>query len=327
MKITRKSILYAIGIIGVLILPILMNQAGNFYAVRVAGLVGIYCILGVGLNITIGYTGLLDLGYIAFYAIGAYTAALASIAGIPFWFGLPIVIIVGGLIRLGLGAPLLRLRGDYLAIVTLGFGEIVRLVLVNLEPITNGPKGLPRVEEKLLDISIFGFKFTENIHFYYLILAFLLVAILISYRMEHSRLGRALVAIREDELAATLTGVNVARVKAVAFTISGIIGAVAGAIYTHWNGFVSPEQFTFWESILIVAMLVIGGMGNIAGVILGVVLLVAVPEVLRASLGTAFVDYRMLLFGIIMIVAIIYRPEGLLPSKRRALELKPVEAE
>ncbi len=327
MKITRKSILYAIGIIGVLILPILMNQAGNFYAVRVAGLVGIYCILGVGLNITIGYTGLLDLGYIAFYAIGAYTAALASIAGIPFWLGLPIVIIVGGLIRLGLGAPLLRLRGDYLAIVTLGFGEIVRLVLVNLEPITNGPKGLPRVEEKLLDISVFGFKFTENIHFYYLILAFLLIAILISYRMEHSRLGRALVAIREDELAATLTGVNVARVKAVAFTISGIIGAVAGAIYTHWNGFVSPEQFTFWESILIVAMLVIGGMGNIAGVILGVILLVAVPEVLRASLGTAFVDYRMLLFGIIMIIAIIYRPEGLLPSKRRALELKPVEAE
>lgn len=327
MKITRKSVIYALGIIGLLVLPILMNQAGNFYAVRVAGLVGIYCILGVGLNITIGYTGLLDLGYIAFYAIGAYTAALVSIAGIPFWFGLPIVVVVGGLIRLGLGAPLLRLRGDYLAIVTLGFGEIVRLVLVNLEPITNGPKGLPRVEEKLLDINLFGFKFTENIHYYYLILAFLAVAIIVSYRLEHSRIGRALVAIREDELAATLTGVNVARVKAVAFTISGVIGAVAGAIYTHWNGFVSPEQFTFWESILIVAMLVIGGMGNIAGVILGVVLLVAVPEILRASLGTAFVDYRMLLFGVIMVVAIIYRPEGLLPSKRRALELKPVEAE
>ena len=327
MKISKKQILYALGLIIILVLPVAMNQAGNFYAVRVAGLVGIYCILGVGLNITIGYTGLLDLGYIAFYAIGAYTAAILSIAGVPFWAGLPIVIIVGGAIRLGLGAPLLRLRGDYLAIVTLGFGEIVRLVLVNLEPISNGPKGLPRVEEKFLDISLFGFKFTENIHFYYLIFAFLLIAILISYRLEHSRLGRALVAIREDELAATLTGVNVARVKAVAFTISGVIGAVAGAIYTHWNGFVSPEQFTFWESILIVAMLVIGGMGNIAGVILGVVLLVAVPEVLRASLGTAFVDYRMLLFGIIMIVAIIYRPQGLIPSKRRALELKPVEVE
>jgi branched-chain amino acid transport system permease protein len=318
----RRWPLWAAGLLIILILPVILNLLGNYYAVRVIGLVGIYCILGVGLNITIGYTGLFDLGYIAFYAIGAYTAALLNIAGISFWPGLPIVILVGGLVRLGLGAPVLRLRGDYLAIVTLGFGEIVRLVLINLEGITNGPKGLPRVNEKLSDVQFFTFKLTENIHFYYLILFFLFITILISYRLERSRLGRALVAIREDELAATLSGVNIARTKAVAFVISGMIGAVAGSIYVHWNQFVSPESFTFMESVMLVSMLVIGGIGNIAGVLLGVLLLVAIPEILRSSLGSSFVDYRYIAFGLLMVVAIIFRPQGILPSKRSALELK-----
>ena len=322
MTLPRKWPLMLIAIVVVLVLPVILNSLGNYYAVRVIGLVGIYCLLGVGLNITIGYTGLLDLGYIAFYAIGAYTAAMLSVAGVSFWLGLPIVIIVGGLIRLGLGAPVLRLRGDYLAIVTLGFGEIVRLVLINLEAITNGPKGLPRVNEKMADVSFFGFTLRENIHFYYLILLFLLIAVIISHRLEHSRLGRALVAIREDELAAVLSGVNVARTKAIAFVISGMIGAVAGDIYVQWNQFVSPESFTFWESVLLVSMLVIGGMGNVWGILLGVVLLVAIPEVLRSTLGTVFVDYRMILFGLMMVTVIIFRPQGLLPSRRRALELK-----
>ncbi len=322
MILPRRWPLMLLGLLIVLILPLVLNQMGNYYAVRVIGLVGIYCILGVGLNITIGYTGLLDLGYIAFYAVGAYTAAILSIAGFSFWLGLPIVMLVGGAIRLGLGAPVLRLRGDYLAIVTLGFGEIVRLVLINLEKVTNGPKGLPRVGEKITEVNFLSFRLTENIHFYYLILAFLLIAIFISYRLEHSRLGRALIAIREDELAATLSGVNVARTKAVAFVISGIVGAVAGDIYVHWNQFVSPESFTFWESVLLVSMLVIGGIGNVRGILLGVVLLVAIPEVLRSTLGTAFVDYRMLTFGLLMVVIIIFRPQGLLPSRRRALELE-----
>jgi branched-chain amino acid transport system permease protein len=322
MTLPRRWPLIALGLLVVLVLPVVLNQLGNLYAVRVIGLVGIYCILGVGLNITIGYTGLLDLGYIAFYAIGAYTAAILSIAGISFWLGLPIVMVVAGVIRLGLGAPVLRLRGDYLAIVTLGFGEIVRLVLINLDTITNGPKGLPRVGEKITEVKLLSFPLTENIHFYYLILAFLLIAIFISHRLEHSRLGRALIAIREDELAATLSGVNVARTKAVAFVISGIIGAVAGDIYVHWNQFVSPESFTFWESVLLVSMLVIGGMGNVWGILLGVVLLVAIPEVLRSTLGTVFVDYRMIAFGLLMVVIIIFRPQGLLPSRRSALELK-----
>jgi branched-chain amino acid transport system permease protein len=322
MTLPRRWPLMAIGFVAILILPLVLTQLGNYYAVRVIGLVGIYCILGIGLNITIGYTGLLDLGYIAFYAIGAYTAAILSSAGISFWMGLPIVMVVAGGIRLGLGAPVLRLRGDYLAIVTLGFGEIVRLVLINLESITNGPKGLPRVGEKISEVKLLSFTLTENVHFYYLILAFLLLAVYVSHRLEHSRLGRALVAIREDELAATLSGVNVARTKAIAFVISGVIGAVAGAIYVHWNQFVSPESFTFWESVLLVSMLVIGGMGNVWGILLGVVLLVAVPEVLRSTLGTVFVDYRMIAFGLLMVVIIIFRPQGLLPSRRRALELR-----
>ena len=154
-----------------------------------------------------------------------------------------------------------------------------------------------------------------------MILFFLLCTLLISYRLEHSRTGRALVAIREDELAAKLSGINVPRVKSLAFVLSGMFGALAGAIYVHWIGFISPEMFTFWESVLLVAMLVIGGMGNIAGALLGVLLLVGVPELLRPVLGTRFVEYRMLIFGLIMIVVIIFRPEGLLPSKRRAAEL------
>ncbi len=304
-----------------IIAPLIGYHYGNFYALHVAGLVGIYCILCVGLNITVGYAGLLDLGFMAFCAIGAYTAALLSIKGLSFWITLPVCLLLGGLIRYLIGAPVLRLRGDYLAIVTLAFGEIFRLVANNFDWLTNGPKGLPRVGEKISEIRLFSLSFTNDLQFYYLILFFLLCTLLISYRLEHSRTGRALVAIREDELAAKLSGINVPRVKSLAFVLSGMFGALAGAIYVHWIGFISPEMFTFWESVLLVAMLVIGGMGNIAGALLGVLLLVGVPELLRPVLGTRFVEYRMLIFGLIMIVVIIFRPEGLLPSKRRAAEL------
>jgi len=305
-----------------IVVPLILHLSGNYYAVHVVALVGVYCILALGLNVTIGYTGLLDLGFMAFYAIGAYTGALLSIAGLSFWLILPVTIVVGGLARYLVGAPVLRLRGDYLAIVTLAFGEITRLVLNNYDALSNGPKGLPRVGEKIGAVSFFTFQFTEDIHFYYLILAFVLLGAFVSYRMEHSRLGRALVAIREDELAAELTGINVARVKMIAFVTSGAFGALAGAIYVHWIGFITPEAFTFWESVLLVSMLVVGGMGNISGVLLGVLILVGIPEVLRATLGTKFVDYRMLVFGAMMILVIIFRPQGILPSRRRARELR-----
>jgi branched-chain amino acid transport system permease protein len=320
-----KLILLSALMLGLLAMPVVLQSMGNYYVIHVAALVGIYCILNLGLNITIGFTGLLDLGFMAFYAIGAYTAALLSIAGLSFWLVLPVCIIVGGLVRLAIGTPVLRLRGDYLAIVTLAFGEITRLVANNLDSITNGPKGLPGVGQKIGEVNFFGIVFQDDIQFYYLILFFVILSIIVTYRLEHSRMGRALVAIREDELAAELSGINVARVKGIAFALSGMFGALAGAIYAHWIGFITPEMFTFWESVLLVSMIVVGGMGNIAGVLLGTVLLVGVPEVLRSSLGTKFVDYRMLLFGITMILVIIFRPQGLLPSRRRSRELQTGE--
>jgi branched-chain amino acid transport system permease protein len=322
---TRTRVFYLIAIVALLLLPLVLQGMGNYYVIHVASLVGIYCILNLGLNITIGFTGLLDLGFMAFYALGAYAAALLSIASVSFWLILPICVAFGGAVRFLIGAPVLRLRGDYLAIVTLAFGEITRLVANNMVGVTNGPKGLPGVGDRIGEISFFGLIFKEDIQFYYLIFFFVLLSIVVTYRLEHSRIGRALVAIREDELAAELSGINVARVKVIAFTLSGMFGALAGAIYTHWIGFITPEMFTFWESVLLVAMIVVGGMGNIAGVLLGTVLLVGIPEVLRASLGTRFVDYRMLLFGIAMILVIIFRTQGLLPSKRRSMELQAEE--
>jgi len=320
MKSAGRYILPAI-ILLLIVFPLVFLHS-NPYAIQVAGLIGIYLILCLGLNITIGYTGLLDLGFMAFYAIGAYIAAILSINNVSFWIILPVCMLAGGVVRWLLGLPLLKLRGDYLAIVTLAFGEIVRIAANNAVSITNGPKGLPRVGERFSSINFFSIKFTENIHFYYLILFFVFIAIVASRRLENSRLGRALVAIREDEVAAELTGINVAAVKSVAFVLSGIFGALSGAIYAHWIGFISPEMFTFWESVFLVAMIVIGGMGNISGVILGVFLLVGVPEILRDTLGTRFVDYRMLIFGAVMVAVIIFRPQGILPSKRRALELE-----
>src|SRR3989339_382395 len=274
MKNNNKIIIILAGILSVIILPLILRAAGNFYAIHILALLGIYCILCVGLNFTIGYTGLLDLGFMAFYAIGAYTGAILSVKGYSFWVILPVAMITGGFFRYLLGAPVLRLRGDYLAIVTLAFGEITRILLNNMDPLTNGPKGLPRVGESILPIRLFSFNFTNDLHFYYLIIFFLALAIIISYRLEHSRIGRTLVAVREDERAAELSGINTANVKMLAFVMSGIFGSIAGVIYTHWIGFISPESFTFWESVLLVCMLVIGVMGNIAGAVLGAFLLV-----------------------------------------------------
>lgn len=313
----------ACGVSALVLVPLLARTLENDYLLHVGGLVGIYALLCVALNITIGYTGLLDLGFMAFYAVGAYTGALLSTEGVSFWLIVPVAAVVGGLVRAGIGAPVLRLRGDYLAIVTLAFGEIVRLVLNNFDALTNGPKGLPRVGEEIagLPLGFTALQSTDKLGFYYLILGFLALAIMISYRLEHSRLGRALVAIREDELAAELAGIPVSWTKGVAFTVSGMMGAVGGAIYVHWVGFITPETFTFWESVLLVAMIVLGGIGHIGGVILGAVLLVGLPELLRSTLGSRFVDYRMLLFGFLMIATVIFRPEGILRSRRRKLEL------
>ena len=290
--------------------------------IRLLGIMGIYVILALGLNVTLGFVGLFDLGFMAFYAIGAYTSAILSVHGVNFWLATLAAVVLSVFARLLLGAPVLRLRGDYLAIVTLGFGEITRLVLNNWDSITNGPKGLPRVGETLGTVSIFGFQLTENIHFYYLILAVVVLTVIISKNLEHSRIGRAWIAVREDEIAAELSGIPVTRVKMLAFGTSAFFAALAGSIFAHWERFITPESFTFWESVLVVSMLVLGGMGSVTGTILGAILISGFPLFLQAALGGEFIHYRYLIFGAALVAIVIFRPQGLLPSKRRALELE-----
>jgi len=294
----------------------------EFYLLHILSLMGIYILLVLGLNMVIGNTGLLDLGFIAFYAIGAYSSIILSIKGLSFWLILPISILITGGFRFLLGKPVMRLRGDYLAIVTLGFGEITRLVLNNWDYLTNGPRGLPRVGEKIQQIKLLNFTFTEELHYFYLILFFVLGSIIALRRIEKSKIGRGFVAIREDETAAGVSGINTPYIKLFSFVASSIFAAIAGCIYVHWIGFISPESFTFLESVFLVCMVVLGGMGSLLGIIFGVFLLVGIPEFLRTTLGGGFVLYRMLIFGLLMVILVIFRPEGIIPEKRRALELK-----
>jgi branched-chain amino acid transport system permease protein len=321
LKETKRK-LTEIGIILIIItITYILHLKQEFYSLHILSLMGIYILLVLGLNVVIGNTGLLDLGFMAFYAIGAYSAALLAIRGLQFWIILPISILITGIFRFLLGKPLMRLRGDYLAIVTLGFGEITRLILNNWDYLTNGPKGLPRVGEKIQPITLFNFTFTEEIHYFYLILFFAIGSILAIRRIERSKIGRAFVAIREDEVAAEVSGINTSSIKLFSFVASSIFAAIAGAIYVHWIGFVSPESFTFWESVFLVCMVVLGGMGNLLGIVFGVVLLVGTPEFLRLTLGGEFVLYRMLIFGLLMVILVVVRPQGIFPEKRRVLEL------
>jgi branched-chain amino acid transport system permease protein len=320
------------------VLPLLTGATlGNGW-VRVLDFVLLYSILAMGLNIVVGYAGLLDLGYIAFYAIGAYVYALLASPH----FGLhwsPLVILPIGAIAAGffgviLGAPTLRLRGDYLAIVTLGFGEIVRLFMNNLDRpvnLTNGPQGINLIDPLFTlqqPIQIFGLRITSVYFYYYLFLVLAALVIFISIRLQNSRIGRAWVAIREDELAAKACGINTRNVKLLAFAMGASFGGVAGGLFAGFQGFVSPESFVLLESIMVLCMVVLGGMGNIAGVILGAVLLTITPELLRdianplqqAIIGRTLIDpenLRMLLFGIALIVTMLFRPQGLLPSRRK----------
>ena len=248
------------GFLFILFLPYILHLNKNFYFIHILSLIGIYTLLVLGLNMVIGFTGLLDLGFMAFYGIAAYSAALLSIKGFSFWLILPISILITSGIRFLLGKPLMRLKGDYLAIVTLGFGEITRLIFNNWDSLTNGPKGLPRVGERIQEIKLFSFTFKEEFHFFYLIFFFIIISILFLKRLENSKIGRAFVSIREDEIASEVIGINTASLKLLSFVLSSCFAAIAGTIYVHWIGFVSPESFTFWESVFLVCMVVLGGM-------------------------------------------------------------------
>jgi branched-chain amino acid transport system permease protein len=279
----------------------------NYY-IRVADSLLIYILLGIGLNIVIGYAGLLDLGFVAFYAVGAYTYALLASPQfglhLPFLVILPIGMLLGGIAGVLLGFPVLRLRGDYLAIVTLGFGEIIRIILNNADTLTNGPQGIGRLDRA----ELFGLRIATPVDFYWLLLVTVTLAGVIVWRLERSIMGKGWAAIREDQDAARGIGIDTTRAKLAAFAISAMIGSTAGVIFGAFQRFVSPESFTFQESVLIVLLIVIGGIGNILGVIAGATVLLLLPELLRE-----FAEWRILFFGVLMVALIILRPQGLVP--------------
>ncbi|MEO0225663.1 MAG: branched-chain amino acid ABC transporter permease [candidate division WOR-3 bacterium] len=305
----QQKIIYGLILIFLILLPLFINR----YLLDVATICGIYAFLTIGLNIVVGLTGLLVLGYVAFYAIGAYTYALLSVHyHIPFFLCLPICAVTAMVFGLLVGLPVLRLRGDYLAIVTLGFGEITRIVINNWDELTRGPNGIMHIARP----QIFGFILREPIYYYYLIILFIIIAIFVFNRLDRSRIGRAWVAIREDDLAAAAMGINVTLYKLLAFGISASVAGVAGAFFASKMTHVSPESFTFLESVIILCMVIVGGMGSISGAILGAVILILLPEALRS-----FQNYRMLLFGIGMIILMRFLPQGILPVKRGATEV------
>jgi branched-chain amino acid transport system permease protein len=327
------------------VLPFALAQVGTSW-VRITNYAILYVLLALGLNIVVGFAGLLDLGYIAFYAVGAYTYALLASPQfglhLPFWAILPIGALVAAFFGVLLGAPTLKLRGDYLAIVTLGFGEIVRIFLNNLSRpvnLTNGPQGIAGIDP----FSIGGFNFAkpENllglafsgpIKYYYLLLLVMIAILAVNVRLQNSRIGRAWEAVREDETAARAMGINTTHMKLLAFAMGASFGGVAGGMFSAIQGFISPESFILVESIMVVAMVVLGGMGNIWGVVLGAVLLSFVPEILRwtvqplqeALFGRMLIEpevIRMLIFGLALVLIMLYRPAGLLPSAVRKREL------
>ena len=356
MNSSKKLVQFLLVAVALLVLPLLLQQGGNAW-VRIVDMALLYVLLALGLNIVVGYAGLLDLGYVAFFAVGAYLFALLGsphlaeafpwIAAqfpeglhLPIWAIIPLAAALAGLFGVLLGAPTLKLRGDYLAIVTLGFGEIIRVFLNNLDrPInlTNGPKGINQIDSiKFFGFDLgkshefFGITFNSVTMYYYLFLALVVVSVVICHRLENSRIGRAWMAIREDEIAAKAMGINTRNLKLLAFGMGATFGGVSGSMFAAFQGFVSPESFSLMESIMIVAMVVLGGIGHLPGVVLGALLLAALPEVLRHVAGPlqamtgGRIDsaiLRQLLIALAMITIMLMRPRGLWPAPEHGKSL------
>jgi branched-chain amino acid transport system permease protein len=326
-------------------LPFVFALAGTAW-VRVLNFALLYVMLALGLNIVVGFAGLLDLGYIAFYAVGAYVYALLASPHfnihLPFWIILPLGAVLACIFGVLLGAPTLKLRGDYLAIVTLGFGEIIRIFMNNLNApinITNGPQGVNLIDPLKIGgwsfakrETILGFDVSGPQKYYYFLLVLTVLIILLNLRLQNSRIGRAWEAIREDEVAAQAMGINTRNVKLLAFAMGASFGGVAGGLFSAMQEFVSPESFGLMESVSVLSMVVLGGMGNIGGVVLGALLLTFTPELLRYGVvpvqqslfGRTLIDpesIRMLIFGGAMILIMLFRPAGLWPSAVRKREL------
>jgi branched-chain amino acid transport system permease protein len=308
----RQRIAFAVLGAVALLAPLL---APNDYVMGVIARICLYAVLALGLNIVVGFAGLLDIGYVAFFGIGSYVYAFLASPHfgihLPFLVALPIVVAATAVSGVIIGAPTLRVRGDYLAMVTLGFGEIVYLLLVNLDRpvnITGGPSGIIGVDPP----SLGGLTPDNNVEYYFLFLAFLAFAVVISMRLRDSRIGWAWQAIREDELAAQAMGINVFVAKLQAFAIGASFAGVGGCLLASWQHSVFPANFMFTESINILAMVILGGMGNLLGVILGAALIVALPELFRE-----FEQYRLLAFGFMLMALMVFRPQGLLTFRGR----------
>ena len=338
------------------VLPFIARELGGTTWVRIIDMALLYVMLALGLNIVVGFAGLLDLGYIAFYAVGAYMVALLSSSHLsdnfaffhqhfPNGLHIPLLLIIplgAGLAAIAgimLGTPILKLRGDYLALVTLGFGEIIRIFMNNLGKnefnLTNGPRGINRIDP----VSVFGYpldrtltiggvQLTKEFLYYYLFLVLAAITIFVCYRLQYSRLGRAWMALREDDIAAKAMGINVRNVKLLAFALGATFGGVAGGMFAAFQGFISPESFSFMESIVILTMVALGGMGHIPGVVLGALVLYFLPEFLRftvepmqkAVFGKLLIDtaiLRQLILGLCMVLIMLFRPKGLWPTPER----------
>jgi len=280
----------------------------NPYHTEILSTAALYALLALGLNIIVGFVGLLHLGYAAFFAVGAYTYALLNLhLGWPFWVGLPVSGLVAGAAAVLLGLPAIRVRGDYLAIVTLGFGEIVRVVVTNLEDWTGGPNGLMGIAHPSAGPLRFG---VEARPYYWLLLVLAAVTAWACARLRRSRIGFAWLAVKEDELAAGCLGVDAIRMKLLALALGGCVAGLAGCVFAAKQGTVTPDTFDFIQSMMILAMVILGGLGSVAGAVCGAVILSVAPELLRE-----FAAYRMLLFGLLMIVLMRVRPQGLFGSR------------
>ncbi|MBI2744708.1 MAG: ABC transporter ATP-binding protein [Burkholderiales bacterium] len=353
----QRLVAILVAAVGLLVLPLILQGYGNAW-VRILDMALLFVLLALGLNIVVGYAGLLDLGFVAFFAIGAYMFGLLASPHLsdhfpafaamfpnglhtPLWLVIPLGALLAGAFGVLLGAPTLRLRGDYLAIVTLGFGEIIRVFLNNLDHpvnITNGPKGIGQIDSIKFfgfdlgkKLNVFGFDVAPVTMYYYLFLALVVVSVVICHRIEFSRIGRAWMAIREDEIAAKAMGINTRNMKLLAFGMGATFGGVSGAMFAAFQGFISPESFSLMESVMIVAMVVLGGIGHLPGVILGAVLLASLPEVLRYVAGPlqSMTDGRLdasilrqLLIALAMIVVMLLRPRGLWPSPEHGKALR-----
>ena len=357
MKQKNQLVAFCIAGVALLILPLVLQGAGDAW-VRILDNSLLYVMLALGLNIVVGLAGLLDLGYIAFYALGAYTYALLNspqlsgafpaVAAMfpnglhtPLWVVLPAGAILAGIFGVVLGAPTLKLRGDYLAIVTLGFGEIIRVFLNNLDQpinLTNGPKGIDQINSITLfglnlgkPVTVFGFDVASVSLYYYLFLVLVIITIIVCHRLQMSRVGRAWMAIREDETAAKAMGINTRNLKLLAFGMGATFGGISGTMFAAFQGFVSPESFSLMESVMVVAMVVLGGMGYLPGVILGAILLSSLPEVLRYVAGPLqamtggrldAAILRQLMIALAMIIVMLLRPRGLWPSPEHGKSLQ-----